>query len=939
MNNYKDTLNLPETDFPMKASLPEREPMQLEKWQDMHLYERMRAAGVGRKKFILHDGPPYANGDIHIGHAVNKILKDMIIKVKTLQGFDCPYVPGWDCHGLPIELNVEKSVGKPGDKITPQAFRAACRSYANEQYQKQRDDFIRLGVFGDWSHPYLTMDFSFEAEIIRTLAHIIENGHLHQGFKPVHWCMDCGSALAEAEVEYKEKTSPSIDVRFPFTDLTQLSERIGLNAAKLKEAALVIWTTTPWTLPANEAVALHPDLDYAIVEAQHQEQHLCVIVLNELVPAIMTRWGITDYHVEAVVKGRLFEHLTVQHPWFNRSVPVIMGEHVTTDVGTGCVHTAPSHGEDDYRIGLLYKLPVDHAIDGRGCFEASVPLVGGMHIFKANAVIINTLSERGLLIKQETLQHSYPHCWRHKTPVIFRATPQWFISMDQAGLRDKALSAIAATKFLPDWGQARMSGMVAGRPDWCISRQRTWCTPIAGFVHKQTGALHPDNINIMYRVAELVETQGIEAWHELDPKTLLGDEAEFYDKITDGLDVWFDAGSSHVAVLAQRPELQWPADLYIEGSDQHRGWFQSSLLTGVAIKGLAPFKEIVTHGFVVDAKGHKMSKSVGNVVSPQKMIKQLGADVLRLWVAATDYRAEMSISDEILKRLGDAYRRIRNTARFLLGNLSAFDPNTDAVPINQCVALDRYMIAHTKELQEKIIADYNAYAFHLAFQKILHFCSNDLGGFYLDVLKDRLYTAKKGSLAYKSAQTALYVILQAFTRWIAPMLSFTAEEIWHYMPGKNTDSVFLTQWFTEFPTFVEQEFTTDFWQRLLQVRDAVNLGLEQARDEGKIGGALDARVVLFANKDLYSLLKKIEPELRFLLLTSQVELVQAEVFPLDAKTSSLPDLAISIEQASGEKCARCWQKREEVGHDSQHPLICDRCIENVDGVGEQRLYV
>ncbi|HLF67653.1 MAG TPA: class I tRNA ligase family protein, partial [Gammaproteobacteria bacterium] len=542
MINYKDTLNLPETDFPMKASLPEREPMQLEKWQDMNLYQRMREAGAGREKFILHDGPPYANGDIHIGHAVNKILKDMIIKMKTLQGFDCPYVPGWDCHGLPIELNVEKNVGKPGDKISAQAFRAACRSYANEQYQKQRDEFIRLGVFGDWSHPYLTMDFAFEAEIIRTLARIIENGHLHQGYKPVHWCMDCGSALAEAEVEYKEKTSPSIDVRFPFTDLKQLSERVNLNIEKLKDAALVIWTTTPWTLPANEAVTLHPDLDYAVVDAQHQGQHLCVIVLNELVPAIMTRWAITDYHVEAVVQGNKLEQLTVHHPWFDRSVPVILGEHVTTDVGTGCVHTAPSHGEDDYRIGLAYNLPVDHAVDGRGCFAETVPLIGGLHIYKANAVIINTLSERGLLIKQETLQHSYPHCWRHKTPVIFRATPQWFISMDQAGLRDKALKAIKATAFLPDWGQARIHGMVAGRPDWCISRQRTWCTPIAGFVDKQTGALHPDNINIMYRVADLVETQGIEAWHELDPKVLLGDEAEHYVKITDGLDVWFDAG-------------------------------------------------------------------------------------------------------------------------------------------------------------------------------------------------------------------------------------------------------------------------------------------------------------------------------------------------------------------------------------------------------------
>jgi isoleucyl-tRNA synthetase len=941
MTNYKDTLNLPQTDFAMKANLFEREAVQLKKWQDMHLYERLRDMGKTHEKFILHDGPPYANGDIHIGHAVNKILKDIIIKTKTFSGFDCPYVPGWDCHGLPIELNVEKKFGKVGTQISAPDFRAACRAYANEQFQKQRDDFIRLGVLGDWQHPYLTMDFAFEAEIIRTLAQIIDNGHLHQGYKPVHWCMDCGSALAEAEVEYQEKTSPSIDVRFPFTDIAKLNERLPmLNAAQLKNASVVIWTTTPWTLPANEAVALHPDLDYAVVSLQHQDQALCVVVLNELVPQIMTRWQVSDYHVLTVAPGRVFENLMLQHPWFDRSVPIILGDHITTDVGTGCVHTAPAHGEDDYRIGLLYQLPVDHAVDGRGCFAESVPLIGGMHIFKANTVIIDTLSARGILIDAKTLKHSYPHCWRHKTPVIFRATPQFFISMDQASLRKNALSAINATAFSPQWGQARIYGMVEKRPDWCISRQRAWCTPIAGFVNKQTGKLHPDNGRLMRLVADIVEKEGIEAWHQLDSARLLGDEAPDYDKITDGLDVWFDAGSSHAAVLAKRSDLHWPADLYIEGSDQHRGWFQSSLLTAVGMHERAPYKQVVTHGFVVDAAGHKMSKSLGNVVSPQTVIKQLGADVLRLWVSATDYRSEMTISDEILKRLADAYRRIRNTIRFLLGNLHEFNPKTDCVPIDDCVAIDRYMVVYMEQLQEKILADYEAYDFHLAFQKILHFCSNELGGFYLSILKDRLYTAKKGGHAYRSAQTALYYILQSLTRLIAPILSFTADEIWQFMPGEKTDSVFLNEWFKDFPRANQPtQLDESFWQTILTVRDCVNKTLEQARDEGVIAGALDANVVLYAKSDLYQALKKIETELRFLLLTSDVSLELCEVFPIDAKNTENADLAVRIDAAQAPKCIRCWQKREDVGQHPEHPEICGRCIENVDGSGEQRLYV
>lgn len=813
MMNYKDTLNLPQTDFPMKGNLPEREPQQLQAWQDMNLYQQMREHNKDAPKFILHDGPPYANGDIHIGHAVNKILKDMVMKAKTLQGFNTPYVPGWDCHGLPIEHNVEKTIGKVGEKVSAIEFRAACRTYADTQYQKQREDFIRLGVLGDWQHPYLTMDFAFEAEIVRVLAKIIENGHLHQGYKPVHWCMDCRSALAEAEVEYHEKTSPSIDVLFPFAEIAELAKRLpAVDLNHLQNAAIVIWTTTPWTLPANQGVALHPDLDYALVTFKHKDKPLTIVVLEELVPQLMTRWKIDDFHVLTVFKGKILEHLYLKHPWYDRNTPVVLGEHVTTDAGTGCVHTAPAYGEDDYKLGLAYDLQIDHAVDGRGCFTENVPVVGGLFIFKANPIIVETLEKHQRLLYAENFQHSYPHCWRHKTPVIFRATPQWFISMDQAGLRDKALIEINTKQFLPDWGQARIYSMVDKRPDWCISRQRTWCTPITGFVHKETGELHPNTVNLMYKAADIIEQKGIEAWYDLDVKEFLGKDADQYIKITDGLDVWFDSGCSHAAVLGKRPELQWPADMYLEGSDQHRGWFQSSLLTGVAMRGQAPFKEIVTHGFVVDAHGHKMSKSLGNVVSPQKVIKQLGADVLRLWVSSTDYRGEMTISDEVLKRATDAYRRIRNTTRFLLGNLHEFDPKKQ-LPIEKCVALDRYMIRYAQNLQNSIIADYEAYAFHLAYQKILNFCTNELGSFYLDILKDRLYTAKKSSQAYQSAQTALYAILQALTRWIAPVLSFTAEELWQFIPGEKNESVFLNRWFTDFPILANDSYDNTFWEK------------------------------------------------------------------------------------------------------------------------------
>jgi isoleucyl-tRNA synthetase len=679
VNDYKHTLNLPQTDFPMRGDLARREPAMLARWAQMDLYAKLRQTGAGREQFILHDGPPYANGSIHIGHAVNKVLKDFIVKARTLSGFDAPYVPGWDCHGLPIELQVEKKIGK---SAPAKAFRQACRDYAMEQVSGQREDFKRLGIFGDWDRPYLTMDYQNEADIIRSLGRIIERGHLHKGFKPVHWCIDCGSALAEAEVEYEERSSPAIDVRFAVLNEEALLTRLHHVEGHEGKGPLsvIIWTTTPWTLPANRAVALNADLDYAVVQCAGERGDERLILAEAMIKDAMLRYGVEDYRVIAYGKGAALEGLMLQHPFYDREVPVILGDHVTLEAGTGAVHTAPGHGQDDYVVGQRYGLKVDNPVGGDGKFLPDTPLFAGQHVFKANDAVLETLRARGALLHAASVRHSYPHCWRHKTPIIFRATPQWFISMEQNGLRRAALDAIRATRWVPSWGQARIEGMVEKRPDWCISRQRTWGVPIALFVHKTTGEPHPETPRLIEEVARRVEQDGIDAWFELSSTELLPvSEAADYVKVSDTLDVWFDSGTTHASVLERREDLRWPADLYLEGSDQHRGWFQSSLLTAVAMVGRAPYEQVLTHGFTVDAKGQKMSKSKGNVVAPQKVVSSLGADILRLWVASTDYRGEMSVSDEILKRTADAYRRIRNTARFLLANLAGFDPVRDAV--------------------------------------------------------------------------------------------------------------------------------------------------------------------------------------------------------------------------------------------------------------------
>ncbi|MCL5975131.1 MAG: isoleucine--tRNA ligase, partial [Gammaproteobacteria bacterium] len=928
MADYKHTLNLPATEFPMKAGLPTREPVILERWQEQDLYRQLRETNQGKPKFILHDGPPYANGDIHIGHAVNKILKDIILKSKTLSGFDTPYVPGWDCHGLPIELNVEKKVGKPGVKVSPAEFRQACRDYAAKQVDGQREDFKRLGVLADWDNPYLTMDFQFEADIIRTLGEIIENGHLHKGVKPVHWCVDCGSALAEAEVEYEDKTSPAIDVRFQLVDVAAFDNACPNNGTG--PVGIAIWTTTPWTLPANQAVCLHPDLEYVVVQCAAER----LVLAEALYEKALERYQLTG-EVIARCKGAELEGLLLQHPFYDRKVPVILGDHVTTDAGTGAVHTAPGHGQDDYIVGLKYKLEVDNPVGGNGVFLPDTPVFAGESVFKANPLVIELLKEKSALLCHVDIRHSYPHCWRHKTPIIFRATPQWFVSMEQNGLRDQAMQAIAATKWMPDWGQKRIENMVTGRPDWCISRQRTWGVPIPLFVHQQSGELHPDSKALIEKVALAVEQKGIDAWFEMDASELIGADADNYFKVTDTLDVWFDSGVSHACVLTRRDGLQRPADLYLEGSDQHRGWFQSSLLTSVATTGKAPYKSVLTHGFTVDAEGKKMSKSKGNTVSPQKVVNNLGADIIRLWVAATDYSAEMSVSDEILKRTADSYRRIRNTARYLLSNLNDFDPANNLVATEELLPLDRWVLDRAYHLQLEILAAYESYQFHLIYQKVHNFCANELGSAYLDITKDRQYTMPTDSLGRRSSQTAMFHILEALTRWIAPILSFTADELWEFIPGKRNASVLLNDWYQHLaPLSADSALSAVDWQQLFAVRDAVAKELENKRNQGEVKGGLTADVALYADEPLLTILNKAGDELKFVLITSSAKYFSFADKPATAIQTGLSELAVDIHASTNARCERCWHQTVDVGTHADHPELCGRCVENIEGNGE-----
>jgi isoleucyl-tRNA synthetase len=951
VTDYKKTLNLPETDFPMQASLAKREPEMLARWEKDRLYDMVQRDTQGRPQFWFVDGPPYANGTIHLGHSVNKTLKDVVVKAARLDGHHAPFTPGWDCHGLPIELQVEKKHGKVGDKLDAKAFRQKCREYASEQIDKQRVDFKRLGVLADWDHPYQTMSPAFEAEQLRCLAQIVDKGHVVRGFKPVHWCLDCGSSLAEAEVEYEDKTSAAIDVKFVAADATDLAHRF--NTKDASGAAFVIWTTTPWTLPANQAISAHPEFDYVLADlGEHR-----IIVAEGLLEAVAARVKATP-NVLARTKGTMLEGAKAQHPFADRQVPIVLGTHVTLDAGTGLVHTAPAHGTDDYNVGQNYKLPVDNPVASSGKFIEGTPIVAGMHVRKADEPLISELRHRGALLHLANITHSYPHCWRHKTPLIFRATPQWFISMEAKNLRVQALEAIEKTHWIPEWGQARIYEMVAGRPDWCISRQRFWGVPLAVFVDREQQTLHPDTASLLRKIADRVERDGLEAWFGSTAADWGVDEAR-YEKGTDTLDVWFDSGvvhqcgfkSTNVAppdyAKVDSEANHDPATgkngtrekvFYLEGSDQHRGWFHSSLLARVAMDTHPPYTHVLTHGFTVDEQGRKMSKSLGNGIEPQDIIKTLGADVLRLWVASSDYSGEIALSQNLLQRIADAYRRIRNTARYLLGNLAGFDPVKDMVAPADMLAMDRWAVTQASKLQDEIKAAYRKSEFHLVFHKLHNYCVNDLGGLYLDVLKDRLYTMPAKSLGRRSAQTAMFHIAEAVVRWITPITSFTADEIWRALPGDRSASVFSQTWY-ELP---KAEETSVDWPALIGVRDGVKKVLEDLRINGKIGAGLNAEVALYANGKIGKALATVGEELRFWFITSAATLGNPESRPAEAVESKLDSgdvLWVHAQPTGNSKCERCWHQRPDVGKHADHPTLCGRCVDNVGGAGERRQYI
>ena len=947
-NPYKATILLPATDFPMRGDLPKREPETLARWESEGLYQKLREHAKGRELFVLHDGPPYANGAIHLGHAVNKILKDIIVKSKYLAGFDAPYVPGWDCHGLPIEIAIEKKHGKVGVKLDAAEFRAKCREYALAQIDVQRRDFKRLGNIGDWDNPYRTLDFRYEADEIRALAKVFDNGHIVRGVKPVYWCFDCGSALAEAEIEYQDKVSPAVDVAYLARDAKALAEAFGAGAPDDVEVVVPIWTTTPWTLPASLAVSVGAELEYVLVEGPaHAGRRRWLVLAAALAEQALQRYGVEEVVEHGRATGAAIEGLLLAHPFYaERDIPLILADHVSDEDGTGAVHTAPGHGQEDFAAGQAYGL-VDrytaaqlNPVDGRGVYLPSTPPAGetvlaGQHIWKANDAIVDALRGSGALLAFAKFEHSYPHCWRHKTPVAFRATPQWFISMDKGDLRRDALAAIDGVQWYPAWGKARIEGMVASRPDWTISRQRTWGVPIALFVHRETGEPHPRSVALMEQVAQRVERGGVDVWYSLDARELLGDEADDYDKITDILDVWFDSGVTHECVLAQRPQdgLRKPADLYIEGSDQHRGWFQSSLLTGIAIDKAAPYRQCLTHGFTVDEKGRKMSKSLGNGIEPQDIMKTLGADILRLWIASSDYSNEMSLSQEILKRNADGYRRIRNTARFLLGNLHGFDPGKHLRPLDDMLALDRWIVHRAFEVQQRIVDAYARYDFAEIVQTLLNFCSIDLGSLYLDVTKDRLYTMPEDSRGRRSAQSAMYHIAEAFVRWIAPVLSFTADEVWGYLPpaanGKPREAnVLFATWYEGLaPLSADAALSARDFDALLLLRDQVSKVLEPMRAEGTIGAALDAEITLRCGVSDQNWLAPLVDELRFLLISGDVILDADE----DAH-----EIGIVAVPTTKPKCVRCWQRCADVGSHGAHPGLCSRCVSNIEGPGEDR---
>ena len=916
--SYKDTLNLPSTKFQMKANLPQKEPLTMKFWNDIGLYDEIRNSRKGSKQFILHDGPPYANGDIHIGHAVNKILKDFIIKSKTLSGFDAPIIPGWDCHGLPIELQVEKKFGKSKFKDNKNAFRKACREYGSKQVLRQKSDFIRLGITADWENCYTSMDKTFESSVIRSLSKIISNNHIYFGSKPVHWCIESESALAEAEVEYKDIVSDAVDVLFKFSSdssTKQLKEK-GLA----KDLYAVIWTTTPWTLPANQAVAVGNDIEYAIIDIDDK----LILVAKDLIESLSNKLKIKSAKIITHINGKDLVGCQVIHPFYNKNVPIINANHVTTENGTGLVHIAPGHGQDDYIAGLEYNLEVFNPVNDKGVFIESLELFGGIHVRKANEPILNELTSKNSLLHHEKYNHSYPHCWRFKTPLIFRATPQWFISMDKNNLRNKIHKSLDQVKWLPEWGYERIKNMIKNRPDWCISRQRFWGVPIPLFVHKSSKELHKDTTGILEKAAAIVEQGGIESWFEYDKKLVLGDDYESYEAVTDTLDVWFDSGVTHISVLQQRG-FGDTADLYLEGSDQHRGWFQSSLITALATINKPPYKSVLTHGFVVDSEGQKMSKSLGNVISPQDIIKSRGSDILRLWVATTDYTKEMNISDEIISRTAESYRRIRNTIKFLFSNIGDFDINKDSIKNKDMALIDKWILYKAINLQKSIIKNYESYKFHQITQDIQNFCTLELGGYYLDIIKDRLYTSKKDGTARRSCQTTCNILLEMLNLWIAPILSFTAEEIYQHMDNRKSKSVFLEYW-SKHEIKIEKD-ELEIAEIIYNLRQKISKSLESLRNTNEIGSSLDATVIITVNDDIYTKLLPYADELKFIFITSDCVL---------RNDKAMDEASIIVEKNLNKKCERCWHKSETVGTIKDHEGLCGRCYNNVFETGETR---
>ena len=921
--DYKNTLNLPKTDLPMKAGLPNKEPEILSFWDSINLYNLIREENAKKDKFILHDGPPYANGDIHLGHSVNKILKDIVIKTKTLQGFDAPYVPGWDCHGLPIELNVEKKFGRDSDTVKDKSkFISACREYALSQIENQKKDFMRLGVLGDWENSYKSLDSSFEADTVRSLGRIVTNGHLQKGEKPVHFCYDCKSALAEAEVEYEDKVSKSIDVGFKVKkdSLTNLSAAFS---KEIDSCSFVIWTTTPWTIPANAAVSIGPELKYTLCSSKFGN----LILASDLIDQCSERWD-EDLEKISEAKGSDIKDVVLEHPYLKRDSILVHGDHVTTETGTGCVHTAPAHGVDDHNICKKFNIETIHALDGNGFFNSEYEGLAGLPAIKADNIVIDILNDSGALINAEDFHHSYPYCWRHKTPLIFASTPQWFISMDKSGLLEGSIQAVKDVEWEPSWGYERIKSMLEGRPDWCISRQRSWGVPIPLIINKKTGEIHPKQNLLFNEIADRIDEQGLEAWDKANLEDLIDDHDE-YIKATDTLDVWFDSGSTHFCVLDKLYGKDLIADLYLEGSDQHRGWFQSSLLTGIAINGKAPYKAVLTHGFVVDENGRKQSKSLGNVVSPQKVCNNLGADILRLWVASTDFRSEMVATDEIMKQVADQYRRIRNTFRFMMGNLNDFNDDSKNINQNDLVEIDKWIISAAIKLDEEVKNLNDSYAYHHVVQKIHNFCVHELGGIYLDIIKDRMYVTKSDSHARNSAQFALFEVADILIRLISPILVFTAEEIWqsHDLFKKQSKSVFLCP--KKSLNKIESSISDDDWKVIFAVKDSVNQNIEKARADSIIKGSLDAKIRISCSSEIYSALKKIDNELKFVFIASEVELIE------DSNTK----LSINITNYDQKKCIRCWNKCESIGSHEDDPEICSRCYTNVYGDGEIRKFV